>query len=96
VSESASVIHEEIPSVPLHARQTIHGRVKVVVLVTVNSSGVVVSDIFENPGPSRYFARLASEAAKKWKFSPAVSSRRWLVHFEFGRDGTKVRATPSR
>jgi TonB family protein len=95
VSESASVIHEEIPSVPQRARQTIHGRVKVVVLVTVDRSGAVVNEIFENPGPSRYFARLASEAGKKWKFSPAVSSRRWLVHFEFSREGTKVHATPS-
>ena len=96
-AESASVVHEELPSVPLHARQTIHGHVKVAVLVTVNNSGVVVNDTLNNPGPSRYFAHLSSEAAKKWKFTPAPTStpRRWLVHFEFSRDGTKVHATRS-
>jgi hypothetical protein len=41
---------------------------------------------------------LASEAAKKWKFAPAptsTSSRRWLVRFEFSREGTKAHATPA-
>ena len=84
---------------PLRARQTIHGHVKVAVLVTVNYSGVVVNDVLNSPGPSRYFANLASEAAKKWKFTPApasnASSRRWLVRFEFSREGTKAHATPA-
>ena len=96
---SASVVHEELPSVPLRARQTIHGHVKVAVLVTVNNSGVVVNDVLNNPGPSRYFAHLAGEAAKKWKFAPTPvstsSSRHWLVRFEFSREGTKAHATPS-
>lgn len=98
-TESASVVHEELPSVPLRSRQTIHGHVKVTVLVTVNNSGVVVNDTLTSPGPSRYFAHLASEAARKWKFTPAPAStsasRRWMVHFEFSREGTKVRATPA-
>jgi TonB family protein len=85
--------------VPLHARQTIRGHVKVAVLVTVNNSGAVINNTLSNPGPSRYFARLASDAARKWKFTPAPSptssSRRWLLHFEFSRDGTKAHATPS-
>jgi TonB family protein len=69
--------------------------VKVAVLVTVNNSGVVVNEVLDHPGPSRYFAHLASEAARKWKFAPAASPHRWLLHFEFGREGTKVHATPS-
>ena len=88
-------MHEEIPAVPLHARQTIHGHVKVAVLVTVDNSGAVVNESLTNAGPSKYFAREASEAARKWKFSPAASSHHWLLHFEFSRDGTKARATPS-
>jgi hypothetical protein len=69
----------------------------VAVLVTVNNSGVVVNETLNNPGPSRYFAHLASESAKKWKFTPASTStpRHWLVRFEFSRDGTKAHATPS-
>jgi TonB family protein len=86
---SASVLHEEIPDVPRHARNTIRGRIKVAVRVTVDSSGNVVDETLENPGPSRYFARLATKAARKWKFAPAdnQASRKWLLQFEFSRGG---------
>jgi TonB family protein len=94
---SSAVIHEEIPKVPQSARQTIHGHVKVAVRVTVDRSGNVVRDRFENAGPSRYFNRLASEAARKWKFTADnEGSREWLLRFEFARDGTSVHATRSR
>jgi TonB family protein len=91
----AAVLHAEIPTVPLSARQTIHGRVKVTVRVTVDKSGTVIGDVLENPGPSKYFARVAGAAASKWKFVPAAdghASRQWLVRFEFSRDGTKAHA----
>jgi TonB family protein len=93
---ASAVIHEEIPSVPLRARETIHGHVRVTVRVTVDKSGTVVSDVLENPGPSKYFARLAGAAASKWKFAPSnnQASRQWLVRFEFSRDGTKAHALP--
>ncbi len=86
---SASVFHEEIPDVPRHARATIRGLIKVAVRVTVDSSGNVVDETLENPGPSKYFARLAIQAARKWKFAPADDhdSRRWLLRFEFSRGG---------
>lgn len=88
---SPSVVHEEIPRVPRSARETIHGHVKVAVRVIVDRSGNVVDALLENPGPSRYFARLAREAAGKWKFIPADNeddSRTWLLRFEFARGGT--------
>lgn len=93
-SSGSDVLHEEIPNVSLRSRETIHGHVKVTVRVTVDPSGVVVSDVLENPGPSKYFARLAGQAASKWKFAPAdhQGTRQWLVHFEFSRDGTKAQA----
>ena len=86
---SASVFHEEIPDVPRHARATIRGLIKVAVRVTVDSSGNVVDETLENPGPSKYFARLATQAARKWKFAPAddQNSRTWLLRFEFSRGG---------
>jgi TonB family protein len=95
-STPSAVLHEEIPKVPQSARATIRGRVKVAVRVTVDRSGNVVRDTFENAGPSKYFNRLASEAARKWKFASADDerSREWLLRFEFGRDGTTVHATP--
>jgi TonB family protein len=95
-SSDPAVLHEEIPNIPLHSRETIHGHVKVIVRVTVDKSGTVVSDVLENPGPSRYFARVAGQAASKWKFAPAdhENTRQWLVRFEFSRDGTKANAVP--
>jgi len=93
-ASSGDVVHEEIPNVSLRSRETIHGHVKVIVRVTVDQSGTVVSDVLENPGPSKYFARLAGQAASKWKFAPAdhQGTRQWLVHFEFSRDGTQAQA----
>jgi TonB family protein len=87
---SPSVVHEEIPSVPRSARETIHGHVKVAVRVIVDRSGNVIDALLENPGPSRYFARLAKEAARKWRFAAAdnEASRDWLLRFEFTRSGT--------
>jgi TonB family protein len=83
------VLHEVIPDVPRSARDTIHGRIKVAVRVTVDSSGNVVGETLENHGPSKYFARLAADAARKWKFAPASNqdSRKWLLRFEFTRGG---------
>jgi len=91
------VLHEEIPDVPRHARNTIRGRIKVAVRVTVDSSGNVVDETLENPGPSRYFARLATTAARKWKFAPADNqeSRKWLLRFDFSRGGASGHAARS-
>ena len=87
---SASVVHEQIPLVPRSARETIHGHIRVAVLVIVNRSGSVIDALLENPGPSSYFAHLAREAAREWKFAPAdeQDSRKWLLRFEFTRGGT--------
>jgi TonB family protein len=92
---SPSVVHEEIPDVPRSARDTIHGHIKVAVRVKVDGSGNVVGQTLENPGPSKYFARLATEAARKWKFAAADAQqpREWLLRFEFTRGGATGHAT---
>jgi TonB family protein len=92
------VVHQEIPAVSPGARATIHGHVKVGVRVTVDNTGRVVHESLDNPGPSRYFNRLASEAARKWRFATADNrgTREWLLRFEFGRDGTTVHAVGPR
>ncbi len=92
------MVHEEIPKVSASARDTIRGHVKVSVRVTVDRSGNVVGETLEHPGPSNYFNRLASQAARKWKFSEASNegTRQWLLHFEFGREGTAVHAVRAR
>jgi TonB family protein len=66
--------------------------------VTVDSSGKVVDETVEKRGPSTYFARLATEAARKWKFVPTGNhdSRKWLLQFEFTRSGASGHATTPR
>jgi TonB family protein len=97
-NRSQSVLHEVIPDVPRHARNTIRGHITVAVRVTVDRSGNVVDETLENPGPSKYFARLATEAARKWKFAPADNqdSRKWLLRFDFSRGGVTGRAATPR
>jgi TonB family protein len=92
-----AAVHEEIPNVSASSRSTIHGHVRVGVRVTVDSSGRVVRDKLDNPSSSNYFNRVASEAARKWRFAAAdQGSREWVLRFEFGRDGTTVRAVGPR
>jgi TonB family protein len=93
-----SVVHQEIPTVARSARESIHGHIKVAVRVTVDRSGEVVDETVEDPSSSKYFARVATEAARKWRFAPAgnQNSREWLLRFEFTRDGTTARTASPR
>lgn len=91
------VVHEDIPSVPAGPRSTIHGHVKVTVRVTIDNSGAVVDDTLTRPGPSHYFAHLASESARRWRFEPANTSgaRQSLIRFDFSRTGTTAHVASS-
>ena len=97
-ADSRTAVHEEIPSVPQRARRTIHGHIRVSVRVIVDADGSVSAALVDRPGPSRYFERLAIEAAKKWTFPPAADEPRRLklVHFEFSRDGATGHAVSLR
>ena len=96
-----AVAHEAIPNVSQSARNTITGKVRVVAKVEVDTSGNVTDVTLDSPGPSKYFARLASEAARQWKFTPprvnghAVASE-WLLRFAFGRTETTVSPTQAK
>jgi hypothetical protein len=93
---AAAVLHEEVPAISHRTRESIHGQIKVIVRVTVDRSGSVVGENLEARGSSRYFAHLAEDAAKKWKFAPADNQppREWLVQFEFSHSGVTGRADP--
>jgi outer membrane biosynthesis protein TonB len=95
---SPSVLHKEIPKVSRAARETIQEDVRVIVRVTVDSSGAVVREVLADPGPNAYFTQLALNAAGNWRFTQAQDqpSRRWLVHFVFSRDGTAAHTIPLR
>jgi TonB family protein len=92
---SGKVVHQVLPNVPRSARATIQGKVKVGVKVHVDPSGNVASANLVSPGPSKYFAGLALQAARRWKFEPPkvddrnVSSE-WILRFQFGKAGTTV------
>jgi outer membrane biosynthesis protein TonB len=95
-SAASPVVHEEIPTVSRSARESIHGQIKVAVRVTVDRGGNVVAENLDQHGSSKYFARLATEAAKRWTFAPSdnPSPREWLVQFEFSRNGVTGHAVP--
>ncbi len=64
--------------------------------VIVENDGTVFAALTEQRGPSRYFERLALDAAKKWTFPPAQASaqRLMLVKFDFTRDGATAQSAP--
>jgi len=89
------VLQEVLPDVPEKARDTIQGTVRVSVRVGVDPFGSVVGATLDSPGPSKYFADLALQVARRWEFRPAevdgrcVSSE-WTLRFEFNGTATKV------
>lgn len=88
------VVRKVLPQVPAKALSTIHGTVRVKLRVNVDGGGNVVGSQFVTPGPSKYFAKLAQQAAEEWKFSPAHDgSRTWDLRFDFRQ--TDVQAFPN-
>jgi TonB family protein len=89
------IAHQAMPEVLQSAKDTIRGTVKVNVKVNVDRTGNVEDAELESPGPSKYFARAALEAAQLWKFKPPKVGGRgvlstWTLQFEFTRDETTV------
>jgi TonB family protein len=93
-----TVLHQEIPDLSRSARESIRGVIKIAVRVIVDRSGNVVAATLDNRESSKYFARAAMDAAKKWKFVQAAdqASRVWLLHFEITRAGTIAHAAALR
>jgi TonB family protein len=84
-----------LPNVPQSARETIRGTVRVSVKVAIDPSGKVVEATLDSPGPSPYFARLALQAARRWKFWPGEvdsrhASNKWVLQFKFERTATEA------
>jgi TonB family protein len=90
-----AVSERVLPDVPQKASRTIQGKVRVRIRVTADSSGEVSNAKFDSPGPSTYFANLALQAARHWKFKPAqvdgqAVSSMWMLRFQFERTATEV------
>jgi eukaryotic-like serine/threonine-protein kinase len=94
-SSKGEVLDQALPDVSGKARATIHGKVRVSVRVHVDPSGGVSEAEFDSPGPSKFFADLAMQAARKWAFTaPEVNGKsvasEWRIRFEFTQKDTKV------
>jgi TonB family protein len=97
--QHGAVVREVLPKVPKSARDTIQGTVRVRIRVALDEAGSVTGARFDSAGPSKYFARLAMQAAQAWQFAPLEPqgpnpARNWLLRFEFRRDSTHVIPTP--
>jgi TonB family protein len=97
-----AIAERVLPRVAPSARQTIQGKIRVIVRVQVDPNGGVSNARLDSPGPSKYFANLALQAAQRWKFKPAqvdghAIASTWILRFRFGRTTTEVspfEATP--
>jgi TonB family protein len=92
-----AVLREVMPEVSSQARNTINGTVKVKVRVVVNAQGKVSQATLAAPGPSRYFAYQALQAARRWTFVAPVQGEKpeaseWILGFEFRKSGAKATA----
>jgi TonB family protein len=99
-TSSGAVLRQVAPSASKNALRTIHGRIKVRVRVGVDPAGNVQSAKLITSGPSNYFARLATEAAQEWKFTPAQANghavpSEWTILFEYTRNGISEQASQS-
>jgi protein TonB len=94
------VVRQVMPQVSPSARRTIQGTIKVRVRVDVDAEGNVAKTKLESAGPSKYFSRVAMEAAREWKFVPARADesgpREWKLQFAFSRAKTGVSATRAK
>ena len=92
------VVQRVMPQVSPSARRTVHGKIEVRVKVEVDPAGNVTKAKIDSGGRSRYFSRLALDAAREWKFSPAPAGdsgiRVWKVQFGFSRSDTDASAVP--
>lgn len=100
-STPGAVLKRVPPNPSPSARRTIHGTIKVRVKLDVDPRGNITGANFITDGPSKYFARLAMDAARQWKFTPPVSNgqtlpSQWTLRFEFTRGGTQALAEEAR
>ena len=95
ISSKGAVADRVLPKVSQRSLNTITGKVRVTVRVAVDPAGKVSSASLQSPGPSEYFAKVALDASRHWKFTPpqpggATVASNWLLRYTFGRRGVEV------
>jgi len=98
VSGKDGVLKRVLPDVLEAAQASIDGKVVVKVRVNVDASGDVSDVSSELPQASKYFTRVALEAARGWKFTAAQAQGKpipsvWTLRFVFRRSGIETSAT---
>ncbi len=91
------VLQRVAPRVSPSARRTITGMIRVRLRLNVDAKGNVTEASLQSAGPSKYFARVADEAAREWKFKPAMVNgqavpSKWNLNFGFSRRSTEASA----
>lgn len=92
---TGAVTKRVLPDISQRASETIRGRFELTIRAAVDPNGNVSNAVLDSPGPSKYFANLALQAAQNWRFKPpqvdgrAVSSV-WLLQFQFSQTATEV------
>jgi TonB family protein len=86
------VVERIMPRIPPGALHTITGKIRIQVKINVDEAGNVAEARLKSPGPSKYFAGRALEAARGWKFKPALENgqpvaSQWIVQFILSRRG---------
>jgi TonB family protein len=97
VTAKGAVAQRVMPDVLASANRTIRGKVAVRIRLNVDANGAVSNAGFDVHGSSRYFAAKALEAARRWRFKPALENGRpvpsvWVLQFEFRKSGPEVAA----
>jgi TonB family protein len=95
------VVRRVVPEVSPGARRTIHGTIQVRVKVKADAAGNVTEAKVESGRVSKYFTRLALQAAQDWRFSPAQAGdpsgdREWKLQFGFSRAKTEASAVRAK
>jgi TonB family protein len=90
-----SVLQQVMPEVSASALNTVNGKLKVSVQVSVDPSGSVTQAKLTSPGPSAYFANHALAAARRWRFTPPqvngqAAASEWILHFQFRKKSVDV------
>jgi serine/threonine protein kinase len=90
-----AVAQKIMPEVSRSALHTVHGKLKVRVKVSVDSSGKVSMASFDSRGPSQYFAQRSLQAARQWTFQPPQLDGRsvpseWILKFQFEKSSVNV------
>ena len=83
---AGQVAERVMPQLPLSAQRSIHGRIRIQAILSVDNKGSVTEAHLKMSGPSPYFARQSLEAVKRWKFRPPIENGQpvaseWQVQF---------------